>query len=169
MIEWNLTVLKLFCRGKKSCTLTNIWVNLWLMIIAAMTKPAQWCVGNWFYISCRRFEMYTQPCNMICIHNHSHAEVDCRPLQSTLQWSEKTHTPKRKRRKKKSCQPGYSPHHAFHPHPLSKKPEVNSFPYSLSLSHRGPSHTFAAPVKAPRSQSRWTLTDDINLTVENWH
>lgn len=80
--------------------------------------------------------MYTNTQLQVHPHEHSHAEHAHTKMHSKAR--ERTNT----------AQPESSLDHALHPHPLSKKPEVNSFPYSLSLSHPAPSHTFTAPITA---------------------
>lgn len=142
MSEWNLTSLELWDYGlcsfstdrsekekkkeKKSCTLANMWVNLWLMIFVAMTKPTQWFAGNFIYnthtaiyLTCTKKKVHTK----IYLKRHMSRHKSSRRLQ-----------------------PGFLLDHAFHPHPLSKKPEVNSFPYSLSLSHPAPSYISTGPI-----------------------
>ena len=60
--------------------------------------------------------------------------------------------------------------HALHPHPLSKKSEVKSFPYSLSLSHHAPSpsHTqlplqHLEPIPVKHSQQHFQLNAPISI------
>lgn len=129
-------------KGKKSHTLTNIWVNLWLRIIVSMTKPAWWWVGK---------RIYKAQEDLKYVHKCATSSAPTRSLPS---WT-RTHTQKKKNvvkstwvhtKSSQRLQPGSSLDHALHPHPLSKKPEVNSFPYSLSLSHPAPSQTFTAPI-----------------------
>lgn len=77
-------------------------------------------------------------------------------VQRSLQWRTHTHT-RVQTKSSHGLEPGSSVDHAAHPHPLSKKPEVNSFPYSLLLSHPDPSHTHIAPITASGANSRQTL------------
>lgn len=171
MAEWNLTVLKardygLFYisvlfqqrkRRKKRRTLTNIWVNLWLGIIVSMTKPAWWWAGK---------RIYKAHKDLKYVHKRATSSA---PTQSLPWW---THTQKCTRKhmsthKKQppTPEPGSSLDHAPHPHPLSKKPEVNSFPYSLSLSHPAPSHTLTAPITASGANSCQTLNFQPNALI----
>lgn len=52
-----------------------------------------------------------------------------------------------------------SHNHTFHPHPLSKKHEVSSFPYSVSLSQPAPSHTVITPV----TNAGWSQAFSLKL------
>lgn len=63
-----------------------------------------------------------------------------------------------------SLELGSSLDHAPHPHPLSKKPEVNSFPYSLSLSHPTP-QKLIAPVIVSGANSCQTLNFPPNAPI----
>lgn len=100
--------------------------------------------------------MYTNTQLQVHPHNHSHGEH--------------THTRKCTQRhmsahKSHGLEPGSSLDHAPHPHPLSKRPEVNSFPYSVSLSHPAPSHTLTAPITASGANSCQTLNFQTSAPI----
>lgn len=109
-------------RGKKKkkkskAALWQTWVNLWFRIIVSMTKPAWWWAVKWIYKSSSLKYVHKQ------LQTHT-----ITPRANKLRGGTRT-------QKQPSCTSLGPLDHALHPHPLSKKPKVNSFPYSLSLSH----------------------------------
>lgn len=126
----------------------TVWVNLWLGIIALMTKPAWWWAGK---------RIYKAQEDLKYVHKHATLRAPTQSFPYLTRTHENALKSTSAHKSSHGLQPGPSLDHAPHPHPLSKKPEVNSFPYSLSLSHHAPSHKLTAPITASGASSFQTL------------